>query len=87
MQQAALITSPLGSGTDSRTLNNFLDEKTFLIDMYVRLVRSAKKIVIVSHHFLVRANQQERQIVRLLRIEGVKLQHLFAGHVGRRGAA
>ena len=45
--------------------------------MWMSFVRRAEKVVIVSHHFLVRADQHEREVIRLVRIEGVQLQHLF----------
>src|SRR5688572_14085446 len=42
----------------------------------VSLVRLAEKIVITSHHFLIRAHQKDRNVVGLAR-EWMQLQHVF----------
>ena len=45
--------------------------------MNLRFVRRAEQVVVVSHHLLIRADQHEGEIVRLIRIQLVQLEHLL----------
>ena len=69
MQQSTFIAGPAGSFAHRRAANHFLDQVTFFIDVNVGFVRCAKEVVVIAHHFLISADQHERQIVRFVRIE------------------
>ena len=51
--------------------------KNRFVDVNLRLVRRAEEVVIVAHHFLIRADQHERKVVHLVRVEFVQLEHLL----------
>ena len=77
MEQTALIARAPRGFTDRGTTNHFLDEIAFFVDVNLGFVRRAEQVVIVSHHFLVSADQHEREIVGLVRVELVQLQNLL----------
>src|SRR6185503_14357026 len=77
VQKTALVARALRGGAHGRAFNHLLDEKTFLVDVNVRFVRRAEKIVIVAHRFLVRADQHERKVIRFVRIQRMQLEHLL----------
>ena len=45
--------------------------------MNLGLVRCTKQVVIVAHYFLISADEHERQIIRFVWIELMKLQHML----------
>ena len=77
VQQSTVVTSASHRLAHSRAANNFLNQITFFIDVNLRLVRRAEKVVIVTHDFLISSDQHEGEIVRLFRIELVQFQHLL----------
>ena len=77
MEQAALIARTSHGLTDSGAANHFLDEIPVFVDVNLCFVGSAEQVVIVSHHFLICADQHESNIVSLVRIELVQLKYLL----------
>ena len=77
MQQSTFIAGPPGSFAHRRAANHFFDQVTFFIDMDVGFIRCAKEVVVIAHRFLISADQHEREIVGLVRIDLVQLEHLF----------
>ena len=62
---------------ERRALNHFFDNIAVLADVNVRFVRHTEKIVVVAHHFLIRADQHHRQIIRFAFDEFVQRQNFF----------
>ena len=68
--QSIVVT--LGSGTDVN-----LTETPLVVDVNVRLVWRAKEVVIVSHHFLVGADQHKGQVISFARHKCMQLENVF----------
>ncbi len=77
MQQAALVTRSRRRLAHRRAANNFLNQIAFFVDVDLRFVRRAEKVVIVAHHFLISTDQHEGEIVSLVRIDLVEFQHML----------
>src|SRR6266852_4407726 len=77
VQEPTLVARARGGFANGRAANYFLDEIAFFIDVNLRFVRRAEQVVIVSHYLLVSAYQHEREIVRLVRVQLMQLEHLL----------
>ena len=77
MQQSALIAGSARRFADSRAANYFLDQITFFIDVNLRFIWSAEKIVVIAHHFLVSADQHKGEIIRFFGVELMQLKYLL----------
>ena len=77
MQKRAFVTGTLGSFANRRASNYFLDQVAFVINVDVRLVRRAEKIVVITHDLLIGAHEHEGEIVRLALDQRVKLEHVL----------
>ena len=60
---------------------------TVFADVNVRFVRHTEQIVIIAHYFLIGADEQHRQIIRLARFQLMQFENRFALLPNRNGRA
>ena len=77
MQLPALVAHAVERLADGRALDDLLDQVAVLVNVYVGLVRSAEEVVVVAHHLLVRADEHEGDVVRLVLDERVEFKDLL----------